>query len=73
MLWRDNGRYPPWGESPEWDEVLEAKREMDDCERYHCLPSQLDGEDYHRLERHRLIRAAEAKYSAQVRRSREQR
>ena len=41
---------------------------MSDCERYHCLPSQLDGEDYHRLERHRAIALAESKYLAEEQR-----
>ena len=65
MLLRDGGKYPPWGESPEWDRVLEIKRQMTDCQRYHCLPSQLDGEDYHVLELHRSIEAAERKYHAE--------
>ena len=42
--------------------MLEIKQEMADCQRYHCLPSQLDGEDYHRLQLHRSIEAAEAQY-----------
>jgi len=33
-----------------------------DCERYGCLPSQLDEEDWHVIARHRAIAAAEAKY-----------
>ena len=36
------------------------------CELYHCLPSQLDGEETYKLERHALIRAAEAEYHAIV-------
>jgi len=62
QLWRDGGQYPAWGASPEWDEVLRDKRTLDDCEAYHCLPSQLDGEDYHRLARLRAIRTAERRY-----------
>ena len=43
---------------------------MRDCERYHCLPSQLDGEDYHVLSRHRAIAAAEADYQKRDSRAR---
>jgi len=42
--------------------VLSAKQIRDDCQRYHCLPSQLDGEDYHLMELLRAIDAAEAQY-----------
>ena len=61
-FWRSGGKYPPWGTSPEWDEVLLDKQTMADCARYHCLPSQLDEEDYHVLQRHRAIEAAERAY-----------
>ena len=37
-------------------------RELRDCQRYHCLPSQLGGEETYKLERHRAIEAAEADY-----------
>ena len=33
-----------------------------DCERYACLPSQLDEEDWHVIARHRAIKAAENQY-----------
>ena len=70
VLWRNGGKYPAWGTTPEWDEVLRDKETMDACERYHCLPSQLDGEDYHVLERHRAIRAAEQRYLEEDRKAR---
>ena len=34
------------------------------CELYHCLPSQLGGEETYKLQRHQAIRAAEAEYLA---------
>ena len=70
-LWRTGGKYPAWGTTPEWDAVLIDKQIMDDCARYHCLPSQLDGEDYHELQRHRAIEAAERQYLDADRKSRE--
>jgi len=33
-----------------------------DCERYGCLPSELDEEDWHVIARHRAIVAAEQRY-----------
>jgi hypothetical protein len=69
VLWRNGGKYPAWGTSPEWDDVLRDLAVMADCERYHCLPSQLDGEDYHELQRHRAIEAAEARYRAENQKS----
>ena len=34
------------------------------CELFHCTPSQLDGEDYHRLQRLGTIHAALEKWRA---------
>ena len=48
------GRYPEW--------IVDDVQTMRDCERYGCLPSQLDGEDWHVITRHRAIKAAEDKY-----------
>ena len=73
QLWRDGGKYPAWGTSPEWDEVLSAKRLLDDCMRYHCLPSQLDGEDYHVMQRLRMIADAEEQYRARDAKSKRKR
>jgi hypothetical protein len=42
--------------------VLEDKALLDDCLMFHCLPSELDGEDYHLLQRLRMIQAAESRY-----------
>ena len=70
QLWRDGGKYPAWGTSPEWDNVLRAKQLLDDCERFHCLPSELDGEDYHVMELLRSIASAEKRYQDQDRKSR---
>ena len=72
-LWLSKGQYPEWGASPEWDAVLEAKQLLADCERYHCLPSELDGEDYHTLQLHRAIESAERQYLEAERESRQKR
>ena len=48
------GHFPAW--------IGDDVREMRACELYHCLPSQLGGEETYKLERHRAIRAAEAEY-----------
>ena len=72
-LWRSGGSYPAWGTSPEWDEVLEDKQLLEDCERFHCLPSQLEEEDYHLLQRLRMIVDAEAQYQSQDRKARARR
>ena len=64
-----NGRYPPWGTSPEWDDVLRDKERLADCERYSCRPSELAEEDWHELERHRAIEAAEMSFHERVRQS----
>ena len=53
-LWLHGGRFPLW--------ISDDVREMRACELYHCLPSQLGGEETYKLERHRAIRAAEARY-----------
>ena len=47
--------------------MLRAKQLLDDCERFHCLPSQLDGEDYHEMELLRSIALAEQRYQAEDR------
>lgn len=44
-----------------------------DCERYHCLPSQLDGEDYHLMDILASIDDAEARYLAEERKAKAQR
>lgn len=61
---RKDGQYPAPGTTPEWDEVLHDKKLLGICEMFHCLPSQLDGEDYHLMERLYAISAAEARYRA---------
>ena len=55
------GRYPDW--------IVDDVKIMRDCERYGCLPSQLDGEDWHVIARHRAIEAAEARYLRQEQKS----
>jgi len=42
---------------------------MRDCARYHCLPSELEEEDWHILARHRAIEVAEGQYLAAEARS----
>jgi len=44
------------------DRIVDDVQTLRDCERYGCLPSQLDEEDWHVIARHRAIAAAEAKY-----------
>jgi len=61
-MWRTGGRYPDW--------IVDDVQVMRDCERYGCLPSQLDGEDWHVIARHRAIAAAEAQYLEAERKSR---
>jgi len=34
------------------------------CEMFHCTPSQLDREDWHRIQRILMVEAAEKKYLA---------
>jgi len=41
--------------------------------RYHCLPSQLDGEDYHVMQRLRMIADAEEQYRARDAKSKRKR
>ena len=65
-----NGAYPAWGTSPEWDEVLRAKQTLADCQLFGCLPSALDGEDYHELQVLRAIAAAERNYNGEEQRRR---
>ena len=48
------------GQYPEW--ITDDLQELRDCERYHCLPSELDTEDWHVIARHRAIKAAEGQY-----------
>lgn len=54
-LWLNGGRFPVW--------ISDDVREMRMCELYHCLPSQLGGEETYKLRRHQAIRAAEAEYN----------
>jgi hypothetical protein len=39
-------------------DLVDDVKESELCEMFHCLPSQLDGEDYHRLMRTVAIRHA---------------
>lgn len=48
------------GTIPDWCAADYA--DMTLCEMYHCTPSQLDGEDYHRTQRHLAIKSAVRKY-----------
>jgi len=59
------GRYPDW--------IVDDVQTLRDCERYGCLPSQLDGEDWHVIARHRIIAAAEARYLREEAKARERR
>jgi hypothetical protein len=71
-LWQTQGKYPApgtpgWEKMPPdaqawWADMLDSIQELGDCERYHCRPSELDGEDYHTIKRHRAIKAAERRY-----------
>ena len=36
------------------------------CQMYHCLPSELDGQDWLRMRDHALVREVEAQVAAQV-------
>jgi hypothetical protein len=36
--------------------------ELQLCELYHCLPSQLDGEDWNRIQDHLAVHNARAEY-----------
>lgn len=53
--------------------MLSDVRTLRDCERYHCLPSQLDEEDWHELARLRAIAIAEEQYMVQEHKSRQAR
>jgi hypothetical protein len=64
-MWKTGGRYPDW--------IADDVQIMRDCARYHCLPSQLDGEDWHVIARHRAIEAAEQRYLEADRKAREAR
>ena len=48
------------GVFPDW--ITEDVFKLRCCEMYGCLPSELDGEDWHTVLRHRAIKAAEAQY-----------
>ena len=61
---------PGVGHQPGMDNVLRAKQLLDDCVRFHCLPSEMDDEDYHVMELLRSIAAAEKRYQDQDRKSR---
>jgi hypothetical protein len=39
-------------------DMVDDVDETELCEMFHCLPSQLDGEDYHRLRKNLVIRHA---------------
>jgi len=64
QLWLTKGHYPDW--------IAEDVMTLRDCQRYHCLPSELDDEDWHVISRHRAIEAAENKYLENERRVQEQ-
>ena len=53
-LWLRGGLFPDW--------ISDDVREMRMCELYHCLPSQLGGEETYKLQRHQMIKAAENEY-----------
>ena len=46
-LWRFAGKVPA--------KYADIVNEITLCERYHCLPSQLDGEDAERIRRHLTV------------------
>jgi len=60
-MWKTGGRYPDW--------IADDVQVMRDCARYHCRPSELGGEDWHVVARHRAIEAAENQYLAAEARS----
>ena len=43
--------------------MLDGIQEYHDCQRYKCLPSELEDEDWHVISRHRAIESAERRYS----------
>lgn len=45
-----NGRIPDWC-ADDYAEVML-------CEMYHCTPSELDEEDYHRTQKHLAVKGA---------------
>jgi hypothetical protein len=53
-LWLSGGKYPDWIA----DDVFTLRC----CEMYGCVPSALDNEDWHVVQRHRVILQAEQKY-----------
>ncbi len=61
-LWLRGGQFPDW--------IADDVREMRMCELYHCLPSQLGGEETYKLARHQMIRGAEGDYHQQVAKTR---
>ena len=54
FFWLNAGRYPEWAQD-------DAQRKRL-CEMFHCLPSQLDGEDWHTIQRFLALDAAEMRY-----------
>jgi hypothetical protein len=48
------------GMIPDW--AADDYADMTLCDMYHCTPSQLDGEDRHRMMRHLAIKGAIRKY-----------
>jgi len=78
-LWRLGGKYPDLDgianpeERESWANLLRYVQVLRDCERFHCLPSQLDGEDYHLLQILRSIDSAEARYRAEESKAKSQR
>jgi len=61
-LWLRGGAFPDW--------IADDVAILRACERYHCLPSELDEEDWHVIARHADIKAAEARYLEMDARSR---
>jgi len=53
--------------------VLEDVETLHDCQRYHCLPSDLLEQDKHEMDRLRAIARAEERYLAMDRRSKAER
>ena len=64
-MWMTGGRYPDW--------IADDVQTMRDCVRYSCRPSELDGEDWHVIVRHRAIEAAEARYKREEAKARAKR
>lgn len=75
-LWRNDGKYPDLEritdseERAAWGNLMAYVQIAHDCERYHCLPSQLADEDYHLMQILRSIHTAEQRYDSADRKAR---